>query len=355
LDDLKLFDRKTAQALMTILAFGLALLFLWAAWRALLTFLFAIFFAYLLEAPVSRLQGWLRGSRMAAILAVYVVLIVGLTGIFSIAGPPVVQEGQRLMQQAPQWASDISSGQIARSVGSQHGWSTQTQQRIESFLLNHRQDVIRTSQDLVLRAAKTVRNVWWLVLVPIFAIFFLKDGKKFGDLIIGSVRNQRNREIVAATMEEMNLMLAGFIRSQLVLAGMAVAVVTLVIWAMRVPYAFALGPAAGVLEFIPVAGPFVGGLLIVGVAVFSGYGHILWLMVFLLVWRGIQDYVSAPRIMGRELALHPLAVLFGVLAGGEVAGVIGVFLSIPVLASIRILWYTARRLYRKTQPHPENA
>jgi len=339
---------------MTILAFAVALLFLWAAWRALLTFLFAIFFAYLLEAPVSRLQGWLRGSRMAAILAVYIVLIVGLTVIFSFAGPSVVQEGQRLMQQAPQWASDISSGQIARSVGSQHGWSTQTQQRIESFLLNHRQDVIRTSQELVLRAAKTVRNVWWLVLVPIFAIFFLKDGKKFGDLIIGSVRNQRYREIVAATMEEMNLMLAGFIRSQMVLAGMAMAAITLVTWAMRVPYAFALGPAAGALEFIPVAGPFVGGLLIVGVAVFAGYGHILWLVMFLLVWRGIQDYVSAPRIMGRELALHPLAVLFGVLAGGEVAGVIGVFLSIPVLASIRILWHTAR-LFRKTQPHTSNA
>ena len=340
---------------MTILAFGLALLFLWAAWRALLTFLFAIFFAYLLEAPVSRLQGWLRGSRMAAILTVYVVLIVGLTGISSLAGPSVVQEGQRLMQQTPQWASDISSGQIARSVGSQHGWSTQTQQRIESFLLNHQPDVIRTAKDLVLRAAKTVRNLWWLVLVPIFAIFFLKDGKKIGDLIIGSVRNQRNREIVAATMEEMNLMLAGFIRSQLVLAGMAMAVVTLVIWAMRVPYAFALGPAAGALEFIPVAGPFVGGLLIVGVAVFSGYGHIIWLVVFLLLWRGIQDYVSAPRIMGRELALHPLAVLFGVLAGGEVAGVIGVFLSIPVLASVRILWHTASRLYRKAQPHTGNA
>jgi len=63
----------------------------------------------------------------------------------------------------------------------------------------------------------------------------------------------------------------------------------------------------------------------------------------LLIWRAIQDYVNSPRIMGSTLELHPLAVLFGVLAGGEVAGVIGVFLSIPVLATLRILWHTWQR------------
>jgi predicted PurR-regulated permease PerM len=107
-----------------------------------------------------------------------------------------------------------------------------------------------------------------------------------------------------------------------------------------VPYAFAVGPSAGALEFIPVVGPVVGGLMIVAVAFASGYAHVWWLVVFLLVWRGIQDYVTSPRIMGSTLELHPLLVLFGVFAGGEVAGVIGVFLSIPVLATLRILWHT---------------
>ena len=83
------------------------------------------------------------------------------------------------------------------------------------------------------------------------------------------------------------------------------------------------------------------------VALLSGYNHMWLLLIFLLLWRGIQDYVTSPRILGSTLELHPLAVLFGVLAGGEVAGVIGVFLSIPVLATLRILWHTWM-LYRKT-------
>ena len=93
--------------------------------------------------------------------------------------------------------------------------------------------------------------------------------------------------------------------------------------------------------------------LIVSVALltgFSGYPHWIGLVVFLIVWRLIQDYVVSPRILGKSTELHPLAAIFGVLAGGEVAGVLGVYLSIPVMASLRIVWrrwrlYAERRRF----------
>jgi predicted PurR-regulated permease PerM len=337
---LKIFDTKTVQVLNTVLVFVVVLLFFYAAWRAIITFLFAIFFAYLLEGPVDRLQPWLKGSRSAAIIVVYLVLIGGLTTVFFVAGPSIGGEAQKLAQQAPKWSSQISSGTIAHEVGERRGWSAETQKRIEDFLQTHRQEFITAAQNFVLRAVRTVQNLWWLFLVPILAIFFLKDGRKLVDLVIESVRGKKNQQILAATLAEMNTMLGGYLRAQMALATLAMVVITLVMWAMGAPYPFAVGPAAGALEFIPVAGPIIGGALILGVAFFSNYNHLLWLFIFLLVWRGIQDYVTSPRIMGRQLQLHPLAVLFGILAGGEVAGVIGVFLSIPVLAGLRILFRT---------------
>ena len=337
---MKLFDKKTAQALFTALVFALALLFLYAAWRAIITFLFAIFFAYLLEAPVSRLQGWLRGSRSGAIAVVYLVLIAGLVVAFSLAGEQVIQQGQKLMQQAPQWSEQISSGQIIQQVGEKRGWSRPTIDRITSFLQSHQGEIMAATQNFVFVAFRTIQRMWWLLLVPILAIFFLKDGHRMGERLVNSVEDARNRRIVKETVDQMNLMLGHYLRAQITLAGLAMVVVTFVLWIMRVPYALALGPAAGALEFIPAVGPAVGGLLVLAVALLSGYGHLFWLLVFLMVWRGIQDYVSSPRIMGSTLELHPLTVLFGVLAGGEVAGVIGIFLSIPVLATLRILWHT---------------
>src|SRR6476646_8612482 len=185
--------------------------------------------------------------------------------------------------------------------------------------------MIAATQSLTLRAAKSIQNMWWLVLVPIFAIFFLKDGHQLSQNIINSVEDPRNRSMVAGTVQEMDSMLGHYIRAQLTLAGLAMVVVTFALWIMRVPYAFALGPAAGALEFIPVVGPAVGGLLVLGVALLSGYGHFWWLLLFLLIWRCLQDYGTSPRIMGETLELHPLTVLFGVFAGGEVAGVSGCF------------------------------
>src|SRR5437879_13905914 len=106
---------------------------------------------------------------------------------------------------------------------------------------------------------------------------------------------------------------------------------------MGVPYALVLGTAGGVMEFIPVVGPLVAALLIVGVAVLMTYKHWLLLGLFLGAWRLVQDYVISPRVMGEKMELHPLAAIFGVLAGGEIAGVLGVYLSVPIVASLRIV------------------
>jgi predicted PurR-regulated permease PerM len=105
-----------------------------------------------------------------------------------------------------------------------------------------------------------------------------------------------------------------------------------------VPYALVLAAIGGALEFIPVIGPLTGGMVALGVSLFAGYDHPWLLVVFILVWRGIQDYGMSPLIMGRGIDLHPGLVIIGVLAGGELAGVAGMFLSVPVIAAGRIVW-----------------
>jgi predicted PurR-regulated permease PerM len=351
---LTLFDKKTAQALLTALVFVLVLLFLYFAWRALIAFLFAIFFAYLLEAPVSRLQKWMRGSRPLAIAAVYLIMIAILVLVISLLGPHIAQETQKLAQQTPEWANRISSGNILTQLVERHGWSKDSVRVFTSYMYDHREQIISALQQLVLRAARTLQNTWWLVLVPILAVFFLKDGDRFRNNLVNSVRNESTRAMVATIVDKVSSMLGHYIRAQMLYSLLAMAVVTFVLWAMGVPYSLALGPAEGALEFIPLVGPLIGAVLIMAVAFLSGYQHLLWVLLFLVVWRVIQDYVTSPRIMSGTLELHPLAVLFGVLAGGEVAGVIGIFLSVPVLAALRIVWH-AWQFYGKPARSAETA
>jgi predicted PurR-regulated permease PerM len=133
-------------------------------------------------------------------------------------------------------------------------------------------------------------------------------------------------------------MLAHYIRSQLILAALTMVVFTVVLAVIHLPYAVVLGVIGGVLEFIPVVGPLIAAAAIFSVAIFTGYSHLWIVAIFLAVWRLIQDYITAPRLMGKSVELPPLAALFAVLAGAEIAGVIGVYLSIPVAATLRIFW-----------------
>lgn len=333
-----MFDRRAARVLFTAIAIGLMLLFVWAAWRTIIAFVFSIFFAYLLEAPVERLTPMLRGSRKTAIGVVYLLMLGIIAAVLTLAAPRIMREAQSLVAQMPQLTQKLSTGQIAYSVGSQRGWSHETQERLQQFLAAHQREIVTAFQGLVAHAARTLKDLWWLVLVPILAIFFLLEGGQFRSIIVNAAERGRYRSVVGATVTDISVMLGHFIRAQLALALLAIVVLTLVFWATRVPYAFAVGPAAGALEFIPVVGPLIGAGLVLAVAFVTNYPHLLILVIVLIVWRGIQDYITSPRIMGSKLELHPLAVLFGVLAGGEVGGVIGVFLSIPILAAGRILW-----------------
>src|SRR5258708_14342581 len=111
---------------------------------------------------------------------------------------------------------------------------------------------------------------------------------------------------------------------------------------MRVPYALMLGTAGGALEFIPLAGPLLAGAAMMTVAVLAGYQHWAFLLLFLLVWRLIQGYVISPRVMGGSVEFHPLAPLFGILASGEIAGILGLYLSIPPMARFRIVLLRSR-------------
>jgi predicted PurR-regulated permease PerM len=329
--------------LVTVLLFALGLGFLYVARATLVAFLFAIFFAYLMSPLVTHLEKWLR-RRGLAIAVIYAFLLALVVVFFVAVGPKVTREGARLGQSLPQQLSQLSSGQLAQQLGQQHGWSRASTELAQNFLVSRRDDITELAQRLGLRVADVAKEAWLLFVVPLLSIFFLKDGRAFSDFLLSTIQSRPQREFLENVLNDLNHMLAHFIRAQLTLAALSLVVYSAVLSIMGVQYFLVLGTVGGLLEFIPVVGPLAAALIIVSVALLTGYPHWLALVVFLLVWRGIQDYVSSPRIMGESMELHPLAAIFGVMAGGEVAGILGIYLSIPVMASLRIV-FRRWRLY----------
>jgi predicted PurR-regulated permease PerM len=351
---MSLIDGRTTRVLFTVFVFAFGFGFLFVARRTIIAFLFAIFFAYLVDPAVSRVEKWTKG-RPSAIAVIYFLIVLFLGTFFFFVGPKIGHEAQKLTESLPVLLEKVGSGQIAEQIGAEHGLSIATRRQLSAFLTYHRGDLLNLAQRAGLRLAALAQESWLLIVVPILAGFFLKDGRSFSQVALSFAHTKPQREFLQGVIGDMNQMLADFIRAQLTLAALSwVAYTTFLGLIMHVPYALMLGTAGGILEFIPVVGPLVAGLLIVGVALLTSYPHWLIVLVFLIAWRIVQDYVVSPRVMGKNMELHPLAAIFGVLAGGEMAGVLGVYLSIPVMASLRIVWRRWRMYAEKRRFGPLN-
>ncbi len=339
----KIWDPRTARVLFTALIFALVLLFLRDAKDTLTLFLFAILFAYFVEPLVAKLQRPLRG-RGKAIGVVYLVLIGVLVGLGFLVGPNLADETKQLAQSLPSLFNRLSSGELIANFGRDHGWQHARIQQIQGFLMKHRDDGVHFAQVIGGKLETPISHLWWLILIPILSLFFLKDGEEIAGNLVELGNDSEERATLTGIVADVNVMLGSYIRAQILLAGLTLIAYMLVLSLLRVPYAFILAPLAGICEFIPVVGPAIAAISIFGIAVLSGYSHLLLLFLFLGAWRLIQDYVNAPRIMGKSLEITPLVQIFGVLAGGEIGGVVGALISVPVIAILRILW---RRLSSK--------
>lgn len=335
---LSLLDPRTGRVLLTIAIVAVLAAFLYTARDTIFAFLFAIFFAYLVDPLVSYVQRWVKGSRGKAIALVYVAFLIALALFGYLLGSRLHADATRLAQTLPSLFQKLASGQIAFTIGSQHGWSNETQLKLQSFLASHQHEILEWAKQSGARLVGGLRRGWWLLLVPILGIFFLKDGGRMAQAAIDMLSRRKQREFLDAVLSDINVMLAHFIRAQLILAVLSAVVYTVALLLLRVQYAVVLGVIGGALEFIPMVGPLLAAVIIMFIALLTGYRHMLVVLLFLGAWRALQDYFNSPRIMGHHTELPPLAALFGILAGAEVAGVIGVYLSIPIMASLRIVW-----------------
>lgn len=348
-----LIDSRTTRILFTVLLFALGIGFLYVARRTLIAFLFAVFFAYLVGPAASWFEKWTR-SRGGAIAIIYVLIAGCLFTFFFFVGPRIGRQTQKLTDSLPSLVQRVNSGEIVQDIGIEHGLSPATRDELSAYLRAHTGFLLNLAQRAGLRVAEAAQESWLLILVPILAAFFLKDGSAFSRVALSLVQSKPQREFMQGVIGDMNEMLAHFIRAQLILVALSWTAYSSFLALMKVQYALMLGTAGGILEFIPLIGPLVAAILIIGVALLTGYSHWVVIAIFLLAWRMVQDYIVSPRIMGKSVELHPLAAIFGVLAGAEIAGVLGVYLSIPVMASLRIVWRRWRMYAEKKRFGPLN-
>jgi len=139
-------------------------------------------------------------------------------------------------------------------------------------------------------------------------------------------------------MADVNNTLKAYTRAQLISCVLIGTVCTIGFYLIGNDYALILGIMAAVLELIPLLGPLTIGIIAVVISGFESGWQSLWMAIFLVCLRIFHDYFTYPRIIREGIHLHPLAVILSVLAGEQVAGIPGVFIAIPLVALLTVLY-----------------
>jgi len=338
-------DVRAGRAAWTASMVVLCLLALYRIRGTLFIFFIALLLAYLL-APLVEVADRVRPKRLPRTFtlgAVYILLLALLSAASGFLATQVVGEASQLAAKVPGWLSQ-NDPRLWRLPPWLEPFRESLAVYLRSQLQNSAKELVPLIQNITHGVLFVLGNFGVLVLVPILSFFLLKDAAHMRGQILEMIGEGNRRAFIEELFSDVHIVLGQYMRALVILAAAASITYGLFFLLFGVPYAALLAGLAGVLEFIPVIGPLTAALIALLITALSGKISLLpWLLLFLAAYRLFQDYLLQPWLLSAGVALHPLGVIFGILAGGQIAGVAGMFLSIPILATLRMVMERHRR------------
>lgn len=334
---------RWAQAVLIPVAIILALWFAKVASHAVFVFLMSIVVALLLNAVVLGM-GKLKVPRWLAVPVVYLAFAAVVVVFFVFLGPPLVRQFQRLFEAIPGWLNDFN-----KLLADLQAWlATHNIQvnlqlnttDIVNWLQTNGSQSVGTLFSVGVSVAGVVVNIFLTIVV---SFYMLIDGKRIFRFACRVVPG--TPEVQQAYVRGIQTAFSRFVRGQALLAatiglasGLAVWILSwkmVGVWPEGGQYALLFGFWAGITEVIPYVGPFIGAVPPVLAAFFHSPTAALIVIIIYFVIQQLESHILAPNIVGSSVGVHPLIVIFALLAGAQIGGIVGIIASLPILAVLR--------------------
>lgn len=320
-----------------------AVFFIWMFQAVLLPFVLGIALAYLLNPLVGALHRAGIGRALAALLILLTFLLAVAIG-FMLAVPALIREAQQFWLFLPElmdWVMDTLGPYVG--VVQDSAADPEAKAALPNLLSNgaagSAANFGKTVFDTLAAGGAFVTSaVMAAVLAPIAAYFMIKEWPRFTrfweDLI-----PPRHRHTVMNLLGRMDKKIAGFVRGQLLVASVLAIFYSITLFAVGLQYGLLVGLMAGVLNIVPLLGSATGLItaLILGWMQTGDWQFLGFIALVFGAGQVLEGYVLTPRLVGESIGMHPLWVFFAVLAGGSLAGIVGMLVAIPLAACLGVL------------------
>ncbi|MDP4183517.1 MAG: AI-2E family transporter [Bacillota bacterium] len=308
--------------------------------QIVIPFFIAIIIAYSLKPLVIKLESK-NMPRSVSIILIYLVFTLGMVVATIFIIPELMGNTKELMDTLPDLTNKyqkLFNGYISHIQSSK--WSPE----IKGAILREIQNGSNNVQSFIMKnlskglnsMMKAVTILFDLTLSMIIAYYFIKDSKFFREAFL-SVTPRKWRNGLINTGREINHILSNFIQGQLLTALIVGAMEALGLFLINSKYPLVLGLIGGIANIIPYFGPFLGCLPAIALALIESPMKAFWTIIIFSIVQQIDNAFISPKIIEGKLGLHPLTTILAVLIGGEFFGIIGMLVSVPIFAIIKVI------------------
>jgi len=306
--------------------------------RAILTpFIIAAIFAYIFNPVVNFFYHKLKLPRTLSVIFIYLVIILGIVYVGVYFSSRVVDESLELRNQA------YSITKTAKSqINNLPDWAQPT---VKDTLSSLEKSSFISYPSILSFFPKAFSRILGVIIFLFAAFYFLKEGRNMLDKFLNFIPNDYKVE-VDILIRRINSILGGYLRGQVFLVFFVSLVLFVCLTILGIKFALILAVFSGFAEIVPIIGPIVAATIAALVAFMGGTSNfglaplqisVAVIIIYTLV-RQIQDYFINPYVMGKITKLHPLIILFAVLAGEHTAGILGLILAVPIAGILRIIF-----------------
>lgn len=346
-------ERNTQTIYFVIVGVLLAVIFFYFSRRVLTPFFIAFALAYLLDPVTDRLES-LKISRTFSVLVLMAGVFSLVTGIGLLIFPLLKLQAEHLVSNLPNYIAIMQEWMypLLGVVGEP--------EKIQGIL---NRELLKVGE-LPLKVISSITSILWgsvaglfsfilllanLVIIPVVMFYLLRDYDLINKKMLSFVP-ARSREQVLSLIKEIDGVLAGFVRGQLMVGLIMAGLYSIGLFFCGTPMSLFIGLLAGLASLVPYLGLVFG---FVPAAILTFMQTQDWVLVFgvagvFAVVQGLEGMIITPRIVGEKIGLHPVAIILAVLLGAEFFGLVGVIVSVPVAAALNVLFTHGLNEYKSS-------
>jgi predicted PurR-regulated permease PerM len=309
-----------------------------------LPFVIAAFISYLLHPVVETLhENYL--PRWLAVLIIYT-LFFGSIGVALYNGiPAVIHQLRDLTENAPSFANQYREW-INEIQDKTSTWPVAFQERIDSSIVAVENMLDHALTRAVNLGMGIINSALLFAIIPFIAFYMLKDYEKIKKAV-WYITPKKWRGEGILFLRDVDKSLGSYIRGQLLVCVIIGTISALSFWFIGLRYPLLLGLIVGVTNIIPYFGPVIGAVPAVIIAATMSVKMILFVVIIIAVLQFLEGNILSPFIVGKSLHMHPLLIMFALLTGGEIGGILGLILAVPILSILKVSLLHAKQHFSK--------